>query len=183
MLNFNNWEVAQYSVIDPWSHKSKQNKEVLFEKRRFFATTPQKHVNSQFVESPKIKKVLFSKRGNRNWCREVRPESPTVKNSSCFRCLMVYNMVLTFVHYGSKKWFEKEAKWQSNVIFVHWTFAFEHYSIFKRQIVPLWKKPGDTVELFFLKNAKKNWLKCSSNHKNLQNSPLEIRKILRLKVA
>ena len=129
MLNVNNWEVAQYSVIDPWSYKSKQNKEVLFEKRRFFATTPQKHVNSQFVESPKIKKVLFSKRGNRNWCREVRPESPTVKNSSCFRCLMVYNMVLTFVHYGSKKWFEKEAKWQSNVIFVHWTFAFEHYSI------------------------------------------------------
>ena len=108
MLNVNNWEVAQYSVIDPWSYKSKQNKEVLFEKRRFFATTPQKHVNSQFVESPKIKKVLFSKRGNRNWCREVRPESPTVKNSSCFRCLMVYNMVLTFVHYGSKKWFEKK---------------------------------------------------------------------------
>ena len=157
MLNVNNWEVAQYSVIDPWSYKSKQNKEVLFEKRRFFATTPQKHVNSQFVESPKIKKVLFSKRGNRNWCREVRPESPTVKNSSCFRCLMVYNMVLTFVHYGSKKWFEKkEAKWQiTECHFRSLNFCFWALLDLKRQIVPLWKKPGDTVELFFSQKCQK----------------------------
>ena len=159
MLNFNNWEVAQYSVIDPWSYKSKQNKEVLFEKRRFFATTPQKHVNSQFVESPKIKKVLFSKRGNRNWCREVRPESPTVKNSSCFRCLMVYNMVLTFVHYGSKKWFEKEAEWQSNVIFVHWTFAFEHYSILNAKLCLCEKSQEIQLSYFFSQKCQKKLTK------------------------
>ena len=39
-----------------------------------------------------------------------------------------------------------------SVIIVHWTFAFE----LKSQIEPLWKKPGDTVELlFFSKMPKK----------------------------
>ena len=42
-----------------------------------------------------------------------------------------------------------------SVINVHWTFAFE----LKSQIEPLWKKPGDTVELlFFSKMPKKKML-------------------------
>ena len=88
---------TQYSVIDPW-YKSKQNKEVLEKWTKIlFHTTKTREFSICRVS----KSSIFQARKQELVSRGKRPESPTVKNSSCFqKCLMVYNMVLTFVHYS-----------------------------------------------------------------------------------
>ena len=143
----NNWEELniQLSIHDT---KVKVNKTKKFSKngRRFFCHTTK---TREFSICRVSKSSIFQARKQELVSRGKRPESPTVKNSSCFqKCLMVYNMVLTFVHYFLKP------KWQIvilSVIIVHWTFAFE----LKSQIEPLWKKPGDTVELLFFSKMPK----------------------------
>ena len=153
----NNWEELniQLSIHDTKVNKTKKLKN----ERRFFCHTTK---TREFSICRVSKSSIFQARKQELVSRGKRPESPTVKNSSCFqKCLMVYNMVLTFVHYFLKP------KWQIvilSVIIVHWTFAFE----LKSQIEPLWKKPGDTVELLFFSKMPKNWLKCSFNHNNLE---------------
>ena len=138
----NNWEELniQLSIHDTKVNKTKKLKN----ERRFFCHTTK---TREFSICRVSKSSIFQARKQELVSRGKRPESPTVKNSSCFqKCLMVYNMVLTLKRIKMTNCYFK------SVIIVHWTFAFE----LKSQIEPLWKKPGDTVELlFFSKMPKK----------------------------
>ena len=139
----NNWEELNIQLS---IHDTKVNKTKKFSKngRRFFCHTTK---TREFSICRVSKSSIFQARKQELVSRGKRPESPTVKNSSCFqKCLMVYNMVLTLKRIKMTNCYFK------SVIIVHWTFAFE----LKSQIEPLWKKPGDTVELlFFSKMPKK----------------------------
>ena len=98
---FKNQQLRSNSIFSYRSiiHDTKVNKtKKLKNGRRFFCHTTK---TREFSICRVSKSSIFQARKQELVSRGKRPESPTVKNSSCFqKCLMVYNMVLTFVHYS-----------------------------------------------------------------------------------
>ena len=119
--------------------------------------TPQKHVNSQFVESPK---VPFSKRGNRNWCREVRDRN---------------HLPLKIVHVFRNVWWSTTWFWLLCITFknsqndkVSSSFTELLLLSLKAKLSLCEKSQEIQLSYFFSQKCQKNWLKCSFNHRNLE---------------